>query len=202
MAAVLERERYLAAALEAKAYVKANLFLGASNDWRFYTHSFAAFGPLAPAVITTGLGVHLAQQWAILSDSRSEGNAAQAAGRPYQKGSRRLTRAMMEIWSRDGLRFHCGNCGVQSAVAFVRLRDHWKVFPLDWIQVKQGDHGFVVVGRDGTTNAADPASWNDEAVVCDPWKNLVQPAKACQDLRSEVLELVYRQDSSQDIPRD
>lgn len=203
MAAVLGRDRYLAAALGTRAYVKANLFLGASNDWKFYANSLAIFGPVGGQVaIVNGWGVHLAQQRAIMNDSTAEGNAARNAGHPYRRGSRRLTKAMMDIWSREGLRFHCGNCGVQSAVAFVRLRDHWKVFPLDWIQVKDGDHGFVVLGRDASTDAADPATWNDEAVVCDPWRDLVQPAKACTAIRGATLELVYRQESASDLPPD
>jgi hypothetical protein len=201
MAAVLQKDRFRTAAMEAKTYVKTRLYFGASNDWKFYWD--ASKGGL-PGLAWAGVALesHLLLQGTVLFDSRSKGRAAEKAGRPYLKGSRRLTQALLDIWAKDGLRYGCGNCGVQSAVAFVRLRDHWKVFPLDWVQVKGGDHGFVVVGRDKKTDPSNPATWNEEAVICDPWRGIVQMARACSAIRGLVLELMYRQESVTDLPND
>jgi len=90
-----------------------------------------------------------------------------------------------------GKQWGCGNCGVQSAMAFVHLRDVCKLFPLDWLQLKHGDHGFVVIGRDHGTNPSTPHHWNNEAVLCDPWNDT-----ACRmnesSLRHSELQLIYR----------
>jgi len=201
----VEANPYLTAALGARAYVKSRLFLGASNDWEFYKKA-AGMGTILPGLdlawVGTGLASHVGLQVNVWLDSRREGRAAQAAGHPYIKGTRRMRKAQLEIFAREALRYHCGNCGAQSALAFVRLRDHWKVFPLDWVQVKNGDHGFVVVGRSAKTDPSNMATWNDDAIVCDPWRDVVQPVKAYAAAHTGVLELIYRQESASDVPRD
>lgn len=207
MAAMMESSRYREAATGVLAYVRQHLHFGASNKLDFYLRASA----LESALPIPGLGMlwgaaglwnHLEVQRGILRESGRLGQQAQAAGRPYLKGTQRFKRAQIEIFARQGLRHHAGNCGVQSAVAFVRLRDHWKVFPLDWVQLKNGDHGFVVIGRDRDTDVANPATWNAAAVICDPWRNTVQTAHDYSSRRSEVLELLYRQQSASDLSND
>ena len=39
------------------------------------------------------------------------------------------------------------------------------------------DHAFAVVGRDPTTNASKPMTWNKSAMIVDGWNNLVEPAQ-------------------------
>ena len=64
----------------------------------------------------------------------------------------------------------CGNCGEQTAIAFVYLLDR-NVLPLDWMGLQDpGNHNFVVVGRSPYSDSESPASWGPEAIVCDPWK--------------------------------
>lgn len=74
----------------------------------------------------------------------------------------------------DAERNGCGNCGEQSASAWVFL---WKkgVRPLDWMHFTNGDHAFVVVGRANGSNVNDPSSWGATAVVCDPWEGISFP---------------------------
>lgn len=70
----------------------------------------------------------------------------------------------------------CGNCGEQSAVAFMYLYQ-MKIRPLDRMslgpKVKGNgvDHAFVVIGRAGTKTGklTDWDKWGPKAVVCDPW---------------------------------
>jgi hypothetical protein len=62
----------------------------------------------------------------------------------------------------------CGNCMEQSAVAFTYLL-RLGVRPLDWMQITNGDHAFVVVGRKSDSVDSDPESWGVDAAVCDPW---------------------------------
>jgi hypothetical protein len=63
----------------------------------------------------------------------------------------------------------CGNCGELSAIAFVYLLNKG-VIPIDWMRLqKPGDHMFVVLGRDETSDETDTSTWGPAAIVCDPW---------------------------------
>ena len=61
----------------------------------------------------------------------------------------------------------CGNCGEFSAVAFMYLYKKG-VRPLDWMQLTDADHAFLVIGR-ASGNENDLDSWGRFAAVCDPW---------------------------------
>lgn len=61
----------------------------------------------------------------------------------------------------------CGNCGENSALAFMWLYDQG-VRPLDWMNLGSADHAFVVIGRKPGA-AANWQAWGKDAVVCDPW---------------------------------
>jgi hypothetical protein len=78
-------------------------------------------------------------------------------------------------------RFGCGNCGEQSAVAFMYLMQY-RVSPLDYMAFTNLDHAFVVLGRPKATDDSAVSTWGDLAVVCDPWKNegIAYPAEYLQ----------------------
>ena len=61
----------------------------------------------------------------------------------------------------------CGNCGENSALAFMWLYDQG-VRPLDWMNLGAADHAFVVIGRKPGA-AANWKAWGRDAVVCDSW---------------------------------
>lgn len=189
MGSVLKVDFYRTAALEARTYVNHHLPFGPSNKIPDRLSEI-------PGAWVCSLGL----QMSIKRDVERQGTAARVAGYPYQRGSGRLTRQMIEIWSKWGLKDGCGNCGVQSAMAFVRLRDHSKAFPLDWMQIAGGDHAFVIVGRKSQTEPGAPATWNDEAIVCDPWHDAVEQANAYSGLREKRVELMYRQESARGHP--
>ncbi len=105
-------------------------------------------------------------------------------------------KAIVETWARHARDMGCGNCGEQSALAFVQLRDVWKVSPLDWMQVGSWAHGFVAIGRISATNAARIGTWNPEAVVCDPWRGFARPAKDATYLVGEEIKVIYRIESA------
>ena len=67
----------------------------------------------------------------------------------------------------------CGNCAEQSAVAFSYLyhrRGHGGCPSIiEAMRFANGDHAFVVVGRAADSDAAVPATWGPDAVVCDAW---------------------------------
>lgn len=99
---------------------------------------------------------------------------------------------MVDTWAHWSRHYGCGNCGEQSALAFVHLRDTWKARPLDWMQVGDFEHGFVAIGRSTATVASSIRSWNPEAVICDPWRGVACAADQAAWLRGEAIGLIYR----------
>ncbi len=64
--------------------------------------------------------------------------------------------------------FSCGNCGEQSAIAFMFLYEAG-FHPLDRMRRTFADHAFVVIGRVKGSNPEDYRTWGESAVVVDPW---------------------------------
>ena len=56
----------------------------------------------------------------------------------------------LRIWAAKAESAGCGNCGEQSAIAFVHLMD-LKVRPLDYMIRTNKDHAFVVIGRESNS---------------------------------------------------
>ncbi|HWU76352.1 MAG TPA: hypothetical protein VN043_07595 [Rhodanobacter sp.] len=190
---------YRAAALDASAFVRHHLPFGASNKVPLGTPLYAS-NPLLFSVGESLFAVKLGyQQWTMHvahGELTRIGSAARAAGHPFVRGTPRLQKQLIETWSALGLKYGVGNCGVQSAMAFVRLRDHGKVFPLDWMQFADADHGFVIVGRDSGTSSASPKAWNDEAICCDPWHGSVEQANVYKVIHGHRIQLMYRLESA------
>jgi hypothetical protein len=86
----------------------------------------------------------------------------------------------------------CGNCGEQSAVAFVYLRDRG-VCPLEYMHFTNHDHAFVVLNRPKNTDESNPGTWGNDAVVCDPWKGRAYKAAALGNVwPGAIPESIYR----------
>ncbi|MDD2762333.1 MAG: hypothetical protein PHH11_18795, partial [Methylomonas sp.] len=62
--------------------------------------------------------------------------------------------------------FGCGNCGEQSSIAFVFLRNKG-VRSLDWMDFIDRDHAFVIINRQAGSDQKDYKSWGADAVLCD-----------------------------------
>jgi hypothetical protein len=72
-------------------------------------------------------------------------------------------------------RFRCGNCREQAAVAMMFLHRR-RVRPLDYMNLTNGDHAFVVIDRAVNSDVNDPNTWGETAVVCDAWSKIAYPA--------------------------
>lgn len=70
--------------------------------------------------------------------------------------------------------YGCGNCGEQSALAFVYLKQQG-ILPLDWMQIGNFKHAFVIIGRNGDSDPSDFNTWSKSSVVCDPWAGRAEP---------------------------
>jgi hypothetical protein len=67
-----------------------------------------------------------------------------------------------------------GNCGEVSAIAFIYLYDSM-IRPIDWMEVKGGDHNFVLIGRK-SQNPANKDTWGEPCAVSDPWQKISRAA--------------------------
>lgn len=81
---------------------------------------------------------------------------------------------------------HCaGNCGEQASVALAYLLGlKGFIFRVEKFRMLGGDHGFLVLNRPDSSNAAEWKSWGSAAVVCDPWYNR---AFLAQNFNKELL---------------
>jgi hypothetical protein len=88
--------------------------------------------------------------------------------------------------------YGCGNCGEQSALAFVYLRQ-LGIHPLDWMQIGNFKHAFVIIGRNGDSDPSDFNTWSQLAAVCDPWAGRAEP-KLYIGVWNWKPELLYREE--------
>ena len=171
-----DQQKNLVAAGEAVRYVLRKMVVGTSNKFLPNLGPNVALRVMCVAESREHIREDLASQ------STTVGTDADAAAR-----------AMVDTWANWAGHYGCGNCGEQSAMAFVYLRDMRQIFPIDWMQINNLEHGFVVIGRAGVTNPADAATWNSEAVVCDPYKDEARLAADCRWLKARKIGLLYRQ---------
>jgi hypothetical protein len=67
----------------------------------------------------------------------------------------------------------CGNCGEQSAIAYMFFWDN-AMQPVDWIKVNDVDHNFTLLGC-AKGAGSDKSRWGRRCVVVDPWNGTCYP---------------------------
>ena len=159
--------KYLNAGREAVAYVKSKVRAGAANN---------------PFKLQSSIAGQLRAMDALLKTRRGEDQTMDAKFVNPADGLR-VAQAVAE----NAERYGGGNCGEQSAVAYIFLRRR-AVFPIDWVQFKDKDHAFVIIGR-SSAGAYAPEDipqqpWFQDAVICDAywnkcefWSNVIQEYK-------------------------
>ena len=71
-----------------------------------------------------------------------------------------------------------GNCGVVAKCIAGQIAETDPEVNVEVFKVGQSiGHEFAVVGRDPTTDASKPMTWNKSAIIVDGWNNLVEPAQ-------------------------
>lgn len=71
-------------------------------------------------------------------------------------------------------KYSVGNCQEMSCAAFFYcLRTKGIGAKVDIYQIKNGDHFFLVIGRDINSDPKDYKTWGSSAVICDPWAGKV-----------------------------
>jgi len=153
---------YLSSAVIANEFVKKKMTIGASNKLR---PDFWKAWKCSGSLIQTG-------------EMREKVDRDVAAAFEAETVTTNLEyrikaqRIYLEKSAEAAQQYGCGNCGEQSAIAFVYLRQ-LKIFPLDWMEVDGYKHAFVILGRRRGSDTANYLTWGNEAVVCDPWRDVV-----------------------------
>jgi hypothetical protein len=157
----------LSAAAIANEYVKKKMTIGASNKIRWdFPRAWACSGSL----INKGE----MREYVDREVDKAFENEPVASNLDYRIKAMKI---YMEKSASAGELYGCGNCGEQSAIAFVYLRG-LKTFPLDWMEVDDFKHAFVIIGRARGSDTHNFATWGEDAVICDPWRDVVATVKS------------------------
>lgn len=73
-------------------------------------------------------------------------------------------------------KFSLGNCAELAMLAMNYIA-HNTDNNAEFYNIINGDHMFVVIGRQMNSDPSDPTTWGDQAFFCDPWSNLVYPSR-------------------------
>jgi hypothetical protein len=153
---------FLSSAVIANEYVKSKMTIGASNKLRW---DFPRAWMCSGSLVNTG-------------EMRKQVDRDMAAALENETytteldGMIKYQRIYLDKSAENAQKFGCGNCGEQSAIAFVYLRQQ-KIFPLDWMEVNDYEHAFVIIGRQRGSDPANYTTWGSDAVICDPWRDVV-----------------------------
>ncbi|KTD44492.1 hypothetical protein [Legionella quateirensis] len=67
-----------------------------------------------------------------------------------------------------------GHCGELAQAVFIHLIDNG-IAPVDMCYTTVGRHALLVLGRTSDSDPTDISTWGDEALICDPWANMIYP---------------------------
>lgn len=70
-------------------------------------------------------------------------------------------------------KYSLGNCSEFAFLALEYVVEHEPNVNAEIFQIENGDHEFLVLGRDPNSNPANPLTWGENAYICDPWSNRV-----------------------------
>lgn len=83
-----------------------------------------------------------------------------------------------------------GNCAEQTRVALSYLISIG-IYNVDLIDMKNGDHEFIVIGRAKHSNPNNIRTWGANAIICDPWADMVYCASDFFKVRATMPEFKY-----------
>jgi hypothetical protein len=146
--------KYVSAGRDAVTYVKSKVKFGAANN---------------PFKLQSSVEGQLRAMGALL---RTRGGEDQTMDAKFVNPADTLRVA--QAFAENAERYGGGNCGEQSAVAYVFLRRR-AVFPIDWVRFMDKDHAFVIIGRSSDGSSArkniPEQPWFPDAVICDAYWN-------------------------------
>ncbi len=175
--------KYMSAGREAVAYVKSKVKAGAANN---------------PFKLQKSVAGQLRAMDALLKTRRGEDQTMEAKFVNPADGLR-VAQAVAE----NAERYGGGNCGEQSAVALIFLRRK-AVFPVDWVQFKDKDHAFVIIGRSAAGKYAPEdipsLPWFADAVICDAyWNKCAYWSDVIDEYKPSRITSIYHQESQGEL---
>jgi hypothetical protein len=75
-----------------------------------------------------------------------------------------------------------GNCGEFGLVALYETIKRDISVSAEVFSIENGDHVFLVIGRDPDSDPHDYTTWGENAVICDAWSGEVYPASRLADI--------------------
>jgi hypothetical protein len=81
-------------------------------------------------------------------------------------------KTMAEVTRKHGY----GNCGEYAALTMDTLKNIEPGLRVEIFFEAGGNHGFVVIDREKSSDPLNPSTWGDDAVICDAWSGEVYPA--------------------------
>ena len=167
-----EATRNIAAANMAVKYVRSKMDIGASNK--------PGTGMIARMLCAGG--------------TFNKGELREKVDQDLAKIKNPTWRDVLNLSGDWAKHYGCGNCGEQSALAFVYLRQHG-IFPLDWMQVGNFKHAFVIIGRKSGSDPSDYNGWGSDSAICDPWVSRSGPGSLVTLwYLHDKLALLYREE--------
>lgn len=85
-------------------------------------------------------------------------------------------------------KYKMGNCGEQAAVAYTYLKQEKNLRKIDLLVLVNGDHAFVVIGKDPLVEVNDLHKWGKAAVVCETWGKTYFPAEQLFEKLNQISE--------------
>lgn len=160
---------YLSAAVIANQYVKSKMTIGASNKLR--PDFWRAWKCSGSAVNTGEMRLYVDKQ---IQSAINSDDSPVASELDFNL---KFQKIYLEKSAQGAELYGCGNCGEQSAIAYMYLKQQ-KTFPLDWMEVNNYQHAFVIIGRAPRSDTRNAATWGDDAIICDPWRDVVATVKS------------------------
>ncbi|KTC96512.1 hypothetical protein Lgee_2195 [Legionella geestiana] len=81
-----------------------------------------------------------------------------------------------------------GNCEELMIMAFEFVLKNAAIYAEGYC-ISGGDHAFLLLNREPGSDACDPATWGEAAVICDPWANRVYKASEYPEKLQTHLEV-------------
>jgi hypothetical protein len=73
-------------------------------------------------------------------------------------------------------KYSLGNCHELAFMALHYLVSKYPDYRSEVVSLGQGNHVFVVIGRDENSEIGNINTWGKDAIICDPWANKIFPA--------------------------
>lgn len=144
------REEYIIAAKEACAYVYKICPLGSANRCN-------GIGP----------GTRESAESALIREKSDFDQQVKAILAVSEHSAQEKYLSIIRLLADVAQKAKAGNCQEMAAVAFLFLMEQG-IAPIEMVCVPT--HTFVVIGRDPELDIDDPGCWNQETVICDPWR--------------------------------